>query len=83
MQVGTSPARGPASALVDSLAALDARWQRERAALNEESRSLDSLDRHSAEYARRFDAWRRRARAADSLRVARDRLRARGGAPPR
>ncbi|HEX2778293.1 MAG TPA: hypothetical protein VHM30_02270 [Gemmatimonadaceae bacterium] len=61
----------------DSAAALDTRYQSERAALNAESRALDSLDRRSADHARRFDAWRRRARAADSLRIARDRLRSR------
>ncbi|HEX8848027.1 MAG TPA: hypothetical protein VF761_00675 [Gemmatimonadaceae bacterium] len=75
MQVGTTPA--PSSPLADSVASLDGRWQRERDALNAESRALDTLDRYSADYARRFDAWRSRARAADSLRVARDRLRRR------
>jgi hypothetical protein len=71
------PADSAARALGDSAAALDARFQAERTALNAESRRLDSLDRRSADYARRFDAWRLRARAADSLRIARDRLRAR------
>ena len=81
MQVVATPA--PHSPLADSAASLDARWQRERAALNDESRALDTLDRYSADYARRFDAWRSRARAADSLRVSRDRLRARLAPAPR
>ena len=63
--------------LGDSIAALDARFQAARDSLNRESRALDTLDRRSADYARRFDAWRARARAADSLRTARDRLRLR------
>jgi hypothetical protein len=79
-QVGTLPApdsTSPAARLRDSAAALDVRFQRARDSLNRDSRALDTLDRRSADYARRFDAWRARARTADSLRAARDRLRAR------
>lgn len=82
VQVGTVPAPAT-SPLADSAAALDRRWQSERAALNSESRALDTLDRRGADYARRFDAWRVRARAADSIRVARDKLRARLTSPQR
>jgi hypothetical protein len=63
--------------LRDSATALDQRFQAEREALNKDSRALDTLARRSAEYSRRFDAFRHRALAADSLRTARDRLRAR------
>ena len=79
-QVGNSSRADPASparVLGDSAAALDARFQSLRDSLNRESRALDPLDRRSADYARRFDAWRAHARTADSLRVARDRLRTR------
>lgn len=65
-------------ALRDSAVLIDERYQSERDTLNRESRALDRLDRKSADYARRFDAFRRRALAADSLRVTRDRLRDRG-----
>ncbi|HWE41802.1 MAG TPA: hypothetical protein VG432_04810 [Gemmatimonadaceae bacterium] len=68
----------------DSVAALDARFQQERTALNAESRAMQSGDRRSPGYAQRFDAWRRRALAADSIRALRDKLRARSrrSAPP-
>jgi len=64
-------------ALRDSAAMIDERFQSERDTLNRESRALDRVDRRSADYARRFDAFRRRAHAAESLRVTRDRLRGR------
>lgn len=80
-QVGDRPraadSASPAALLSDSAASLDARFQILRDSLNRESRALDALDRRTADYARRFDAWRVRARTADSLRIARDRLRAR------
>lgn len=66
-----------ALALRDSAAALDAAFQRERLALNDEARALQGLDRRAGEYARRFDAWSARAGAAERDRTARDRLRAR------
>lgn len=66
----------PAATALDSIAALDARFQQERAALNAEALALRSRDRHSPEYAKRFDAWHRRAVAADSIRALRDRMRA-------
>ena len=76
-----APARPRSGAAVsthaDSVAALDARFQEERTALNAEARTLEVADRRSAEYSGRFDAWHRRAIAADSLRVRRDKLRAR------
>jgi hypothetical protein len=58
----------------DSVALLDARFQRERSSLNAEARALERADRRSAEYGRQFEAWRMRALVADSLRAARDRL---------
>ena len=61
-------------ALRDSAVLVDERYQSERDTLNRESRALDRLDRKSADHARRYDAFRRRALAADSLRVTRDRL---------
>lgn len=64
-------------ALRDSTAALDARFQAVRAALNAEARDMSSLDRRTPAYARRFDAFRARELAADSLRTARDRQRSR------
>ena len=64
--------------LHDSAALVDERYQSERDTLNRESRSLDRVDRKAADYARRFDAFRRRALAAESLRVTRDGLRDRG-----
>ena len=76
LEVGARPS-GPAAALEDSAAALDASFQQERDALNAEARALDSLDRRSPEYGRRFTAWRLRAIAAESLRARRDRLRTR------
>jgi hypothetical protein len=66
----------PANA-ADSIAALDARFQQERTALNAEAVALQPGDRRSPGYSQRFEAWRRRAVAADSLRALRDRLRAR------
>ncbi|GAC1697574.1 MAG: hypothetical protein NVS9B3_15290 [Gemmatimonadaceae bacterium] len=60
----------------DSLATLDARFQRERSALNAEAAELDALPPGTAEYARRFDSFRRRKLSADSLRATRDRQRA-------
>ena len=65
------------AAAADSVAALDARFQRERIAVNAEAVALQSGDRRSAEYSKRFDAWHRRAVAADSMRALRDKLRAR------
>jgi hypothetical protein len=79
------------AAMRDSAAMYDARFQSERDTLNRESRALDRVDRRAAEYARRFDTFRRRALAAESLRIARDRFRDRipplaerlsGGAAP-
>lgn len=61
--------------LADSAAALDAIFQGEREALNAEALALRALDRRGADYARRYDAFRRRQASADSLRAARDRLR--------
>lgn len=75
-QERSDPPRSRATA-ADSLAAVDARFQQERAALDAEAVALRSGDRRSREYSRRFDAWHRRAVAADSMRALRDRLRAR------
>ena len=63
------------AAMRDSAAMYDARFQSERDALNRESRALDRVDRRTAEYAQRFDTFRRRALAAESLRFSRDRFR--------
>lgn len=65
-------------ALRDSAMLVNERYQSERDTLNGESRALERVDRKSAAYARRFDAFRRRALAAESLRVTRDRLLDRG-----
>jgi hypothetical protein len=79
------------AALRDSAVTYNERFQSERDTLNRESHALDRVDRRAAEYARRFDAFRRRALAAESLRIARDRFRDRiaplaerlsGGAAP-
>jgi hypothetical protein len=70
------------STAADSIAALDTRFQQARTALNAEAGALQPGDRHSAEYSQRFDAWRRRAIAADSLRALRDKLRARSRRSP-
>ncbi len=67
-------------ALGDSVALLDAHFQAERGALNAEARSMHALDRRTPSYARRFDTFRTRAIAADSLRARRDRLRRREAA---
>ena len=67
----------PATSTADSVAALDARFQQERIAVNAQAIALQSGDRRSAEYSKRFDAWHRRAVAADSMRALRDKLRAR------
>jgi hypothetical protein len=67
----------PPDSEADSIAALDARFQQERNALNAEATALHAGDRRSPEYSKRFDAWRRRALAADSVRARRDRLHAR------
>ena len=64
-------------ALRDSIAALDERFQRERASLNAEAARFDSLDRTSAAYARAWDAHRARLVDAERLRTTRDRLRER------
>ena len=63
--------------LSDSAATLDARFQSERDALNREARSLAGIDRRAGEYHAQYDAFRKREIAAESLRQARDRLRAR------
>jgi hypothetical protein len=73
-----APVAAPA-APTDSAVALDARFQELRAAINRDARALDgaALDRHSRDYAVRFDSLRRRTMAAESLRTRRDALRAR------
>lgn len=65
------------TALQDSVAGVDQRFQAERNALNRESRSFTGLDRRATEYHTRYDGFRKREIAAESLRTARDRLRAR------
>jgi hypothetical protein len=79
------------AAMRDSAAMYDHRFQGERDTLNRESRALDRVDRRTTDYARRFDTFRRRALAAESLRITRDRFRDRiaplaerlsGGAAP-
>ncbi|HKG90531.1 MAG TPA: hypothetical protein VKA84_01495, partial [Gemmatimonadaceae bacterium] len=64
-------------ALLDSAAALDASFQRERAALNADAVAMAALDRRSGAYAERFDAFRVRQAAAERQREARDQLRRR------
>ena len=59
----------------DPAAALDSEFQRVRSALNEEARALAEMDRASAEYTTRYDAWLRDAAAAESLRARRDSIR--------
>ena len=61
---------------LQDVAALDRRFQSEREALNRETRSLGAIDRRTVEYHTRFDAFRKREIAAESLRATRDRLRA-------
>lgn len=68
-------------AVRDSGLALDSAFQRLRADANRQALALSpsagAAARRSAEYARRFDAWRALSVRADSLRTARDRYRAR------
>ena len=66
--------------LRDSAGAIDAAFQRERAALNADAERFAALDRTSAEYARAWDAHRARLVAAERLRATRDRLRERAAA---
>lgn len=78
----SSPARVVAAgrsdtAATDSASILDARFQREREAINRDVMAMRGADRRSPDYARRFDGIRRRTIAAESLRAARDRLRRR------
>lgn len=79
---GPSPAPGTPRAdsirrllaIADSVDALDERFQSERTALNDEALRLADLERHSAEYARRYDAHRARLLDAERLRGTRDGL---------
>jgi hypothetical protein len=64
-------------ALQYSVTALDRRFQSAREALNRETLSLGAIDRRTVEYHTRFDAFRKREIAAESLRTMRDRLRER------
>jgi hypothetical protein len=81
LEASLSPSRDAATergiALRDSSDTVDARFQRLRDTLNDESRAMQHADRRSPEYHRRFDDWRRRMLTADSLRASRDRMRAR------
>ncbi|HJU87754.1 MAG TPA: hypothetical protein VJ672_00080 [Gemmatimonadaceae bacterium] len=63
--------------LTDSASRLDAAFQRERTTLNREAVAMRSLQRTSADYHSRYQAFDRRAAAAESLRTARDRARVR------
>jgi hypothetical protein len=77
---GVTPSPAPRAPAADSAAALDRAYQAERAIINGEAHALDTLPvamRRSAAYAQRFDALRRTALHADSLRAARDRERKR------
>ena len=79
--------------LADSAAALDARFQSSRDALNDRARAMYGQDVRTREYASRWDAFRRDELTADALRRERDRVRMRlrraggdvaaGGGPPR
>lgn len=64
-------------AAADSADSLDAEFQRARAALNSEARTLAGADRRSRDYAARYTAFEARRDSAEALRVRRDRLRAR------
>ncbi|HUF26865.1 MAG TPA: hypothetical protein VMM18_07790 [Gemmatimonadaceae bacterium] len=66
--------------LDDSARATDERFQRVRAALNEEAHDIMQLDRRSADYAGRYDAHRVHLVEAERQRLARDRLRDRATA---
>lgn len=72
--VGDSMRR--ANAIADSAKSVDERFQALRDSINREAAALGG-DRRSAEYARRWDALRRRTVAAESLRAERDRIRRR------
>ena len=61
----------------DSSSRADAAFQTVRTAANEAASELATLDRTSAEYERRYEAWRSLADSAESLRTSRDRLRQR------
>jgi hypothetical protein len=64
-------------AAADSADSLDASFQRARAALNSEARTLGRADRRSRDYAARYAAFEARRDSAEALRAHRDRLRAR------
>lgn len=64
-------------AIEDSAATVDRAFQAERESLNREALALDSVDRRTSEYGRRFDEFRHRTQVADSARRQRDRLRLR------
>ncbi len=69
----------PRSPAAESAAVLDQAFQTARSAINAEAYALDTfpvIERHSSDYARRFDALRRATLSADSLRRARDHERA-------
>ena len=77
---GSVVAAPPLSPPAESAATLDQAFQAARSAINAEAYALDTLPqaaRRTPEYARRFDALRRASLHADSLRRARDKLRAR------
>lgn len=63
-------------ALADSAERLDTAFQRLRDSLDAERRALASLDRRTAEYARRWDDFLVREREATSIRARRDSVRA-------
>ncbi|MDQ6635196.1 MAG: hypothetical protein M3Z10_10630 [Gemmatimonadota bacterium] len=67
-------------ALADSALAANAAFQRERISLNAAVQAMRDGDRHTRSYALSYDSLESRTLAAEHLRTARDRLRARADA---
>jgi hypothetical protein len=80
----TSPAQADSlhtlTSLDDSATTLDSNFQRARRSLNTEAAEMASMDRRSGNYATRYESFRRRAAAADSIRTARDKISSRAAA---
>jgi hypothetical protein len=68
------------TAFEDSSRTLDEQFSHVRDSLNSEAAALANIDRHSSEYAKRFDEFRPGSAHAESLRAARDRIQSKAAA---
>jgi hypothetical protein len=75
VEVLAHPADSAARAATAAAASLDARFARERAALEADARALRDANRLDSAYARRYAVFEARRRSAAALRAARDRAR--------